>query len=96
MDNQFESNEHLNSIELYRMQMAAISTAAECNTRKSALQQRIPFHSQYYTPAYRYVCEAVDREISTRDQLNLALKELSRVSRELGYAQAEIDQLRAK
>lgn len=54
--------------ETRRMTDAGISVAAQCNTRKSAAQQRISSESPYWTQAYADVCVAVDREIALLEE----------------------------
>lgn len=53
--------------ETYRLQIAAICTAAGQNTIESR-KHRIDKEHPYWTPAYGEMCRAVDREIELREQ----------------------------
>lgn len=53
----------------HTMQLAAISTAACCNTRETAADQRIKKGNPYWTVAYEDVIAAIEREMDLREQV---------------------------
>jgi hypothetical protein len=65
-----------NALEFERMRLAACGTAAMCNTKKSARQQRIKKSNPYYSASYGDVCRAVDREMRYRKALEDIIHEL--------------------
>ena len=64
--------------ELRIMQLAAISTVLLQNTIESA-KERIIKGNPYWTVAYQDACDAVDREIKLRSQLEKAEKALNEI-----------------
>jgi DNA repair exonuclease SbcCD ATPase subunit len=66
--------------ETHGIQLAAISTAAMCNTRESAKLQRIDRDSPYWTPAYSDVVTTIEREMSLREELTTLRADYEHVS----------------
>jgi len=56
-------------IEKLRIQLAACGIAALCNTRKSIEEQGIDKDNPYYSASYADVCDAVNREIEHREEI---------------------------
>lgn len=56
-------------IEKLRIQLAACGVAALSNTRKAIEEQGIDKDNPYYSASYSDVCDAVNREIEHREEI---------------------------
>ena len=75
-----ESKEGLEKSELWRMQQVAISVISGCNTRGSFQSNRLLPDNAYRTAALGHVEEAIIREITLREQLDIAKAALKQLS----------------
>jgi len=75
-----ESKADLEQSELWRMQQAAISTIALCNTRRSFKNNRLPDGNPYRTMALADVEHTVLREITLLEKLKIAEAALEKLS----------------
>ena len=75
-----ESKEDLEKSELWRMQQVAISVISGCNTRGSFQSNRLLPDNAYRTAALGHVEEAIIREITLIEKLDIAKAALKRLS----------------
>lgn len=78
-------------LEQTRVQLAGCGVAAMCNTRESMQEQLVEKGAYGYSASYQDVVDAVNREISLREQLTASQQEVERLTIQRDFAQNELN-----